>query len=148
MEMRVYATAIVEKDGKILLVQEAKEKNFQKWNYPGGSLEVTEKAWEGAKREVLEETFLDVEITALLGVYNSVGKNHSIRFVFVARPIAGTEAAGDNVLAVKWFDPAELKDLDPAQFVNPVVLEAAIADYINGVRYPIETIREMGNHNK
>lgn len=148
MEMKVYATAIVEKEGKILLVQEAKEKSFQKWNYPGGTMEVTEKAWEAAKREVLEETKLEVEITALLGVYNSIGKNHSIRFVFVAKPIAGTEEAGDNILAVKWVDPTELKDLDPAHYVNPLVFEAAVADYIKGIRYPIETIREMGNHNK
>lgn len=148
MEMKVYASTVIEQNGKILLVQEAKEKNFQKWNIPGGSLELAEKTWEGAKREVKEETFLDVEITSLLGVYNSIGNNHSIRFVFVGKIIGGTEAAGDNIMAVKWIDPTELVDLDPAHYINPLVFEALAKDFINGVRYPLEVVREMGKHNK
>ncbi len=148
MEFKIYVSTVIEQDGKILLVQEAKEKNFQKWNIPGGSMELTEKAWEGAKREVQEETFLDVEITSLLGVYNSIGNNHSIRFVFVGKIVSGTAGAGDNILAVKWVDPAELVNLDPAHYINPLVFEALAKDYIDGVRYPVETVREMGKHNK
>ncbi len=148
MEMKVYVSAVIEQDGKILLVQEAKERNFQKWNIPGGSMELTEKAWEGAQREVKEETFLDVEITSLLGVYNSVGNNHSIRFVFVGKIVSGTPAAGDNILAVKWVDPKELVNLDPAHYINPLVFEALAKDYVDGVRHPLETVREIGKHNK
>ncbi len=148
MEFKIYTSAVIEKDGKILLVQEAKEEIFEKWNLPGGHFEFEEKAWEGAKREVKEEAFLDVEITSLLGVYNSVDYNHLIRFIFIAKALGGTETAGDNILAVKWVDPKELVDLDPAHYVNPMVFEALVKDYIDGVRYPVEAVREMGKHNK
>lgn len=47
---------IIEKDGKFLLVQEAKEKVYGKWNIPAGHLDFNETIFEGAKREIFEET--------------------------------------------------------------------------------------------
>ena len=69
--MKVVVGGIVEKDGKVLLVQEAKERCYGKWNIPAGGLEINESLVEGAIREIKEETGCDVEITGLLSLVNA-----------------------------------------------------------------------------
>ena len=59
---------VVKKDGKYLLVQEAKKECKGKWSIPAGHLEPNETIVEGAKREILEECGLEVEITGILHV--------------------------------------------------------------------------------
>ena len=54
--MNVVVGAIIEKDGKYLLVQEAKKRCYEQWNFPAGRLEVNESLEQAAIREVKEET--------------------------------------------------------------------------------------------
>ena len=54
--MPVMVGGVIEKEGKFLLVQEAKENCKGKWNLPAGHLEINESIFEGAKREIFEET--------------------------------------------------------------------------------------------
>ncbi len=61
---------IIEKDGKFLLVQEAQEKVYGKWNIPAGLLDFNETIFEGAKREIYEETGCKVELTGILCIGN------------------------------------------------------------------------------
>ena len=60
--MHIVVGGILEKDGKVLLVQEAQEKCYGKWNIPAGHLDCGETLKEGAIREIKEETNIDVEI--------------------------------------------------------------------------------------
>ena len=54
--------AIILKDDKILLVKRGAEPGIGKWSIPGGSMEFGETMEEAVKREVKEETGLDVEV--------------------------------------------------------------------------------------
>ena len=148
MEFKIYASAVIEQNGRILLVQEGKADNFEKWNLPGGHLELAEMPLDGAKRETFEETALTIEVTGFLGVYSSVGANHSIRFVYCSNEFAGEAKPGDEILAVKWFEPVELRNLDEQRFVSPLVLEAAVADYVNGRQFPATVVRKITMDNK
>lgn len=143
MEFRLHVSTLIERNGKILLVQEAKEQQFEKWNFPGGHLELGEKVVEAAKREVMEETFLDVEMKSFIGVYTSVKNNHSLRFLFSADAKDLEPKAGDQILACKWFDIEELKNLSEEKFVNAKLLEAGIQDYMSGKRFPLDVIQEV-----
>lgn len=85
--MSLDATAVVIKDGEILLIQRA---DFKVWVLPGGLVEAGESAAQAAIREVYEETGLQVALTGLVGIYAMprwIGNGHSV--VFAARPLGG-----------------------------------------------------------
>ena len=60
---------LLNENGEVLLQKRGKE---NVWGFPGGILELGETPEMGAIREVKEETGLDVEVGALLGVYTDV----------------------------------------------------------------------------
>ncbi len=85
--MSLDATAVVLKDGEVLLTQRA---DFKIWVLPGGGVEAGESAAQAAIREVYEETGLRVALTALVGIYampNWIGNTHSV--IFAAKPLGG-----------------------------------------------------------
>ena len=61
---------VIEKDGKFLLVQEAKKPFSGQWNLPAGRLEIDESVFDGAKREIEEETGYKVELTGIVQISN------------------------------------------------------------------------------
>ena len=63
--MKVIVGGIIEKNGKYLLVQEAKKKCYKKWNFPAGHLDFNESLEQGAIREIKEETGCDVELNGV-----------------------------------------------------------------------------------
>lgn len=108
---------VVKKDGKYLLVQEAKKECKGKWSIPAGHLEPNETIVEGAKREILEECGLEVEITGIL----HVRKNSEWVNIAFSTNIIGGEIRFDKkeILDAKWFPlddiinmKQDLRDLD------------------------------------
>jgi 8-oxo-dGTP diphosphatase len=68
-KISIGATAVVVKDGKVLLT---KRRDYPVWVLPGGAIEFGESPDQAAVRETLEETGLVVEVTRLIGVYTRV----------------------------------------------------------------------------
>lgn len=64
----VSAKAIIQKDSKILLVKQTRPGRYY-WDLPGGKLEYGERLEETVKREVKEETGLEVSVGRLAGVW-------------------------------------------------------------------------------
>ena len=74
------------------------------WALPGGFVDYGEDPADAARREVLEETGLEVELLELLGTYGDPGRDprqHNVSIVFVGRaegqPIGGDDAARAGV---------------------------------------------------
>lgn len=66
------ADALIERDGRYLMIKEGKDYVEGTWNVPGGGVEHGENPVEAVKREVYEETGLEVEsIEGLFGVFNA-----------------------------------------------------------------------------
>ncbi|WP_025852154.1 NUDIX hydrolase [Paenibacillus ehimensis] len=75
------ASVISDSEGRVLLVKHSYGKN--NWDLPGGKTEANESAQETAKREVMEETGLEVEVGQLTGIYYDPN-NDMHHFVFIA----------------------------------------------------------------
>ena len=80
------ANALVERDGKYLMIEEGKDYVEGTWNIPGGGVEPGEDPVEAVKRELKEETGLEAtKINGLLGVFSSKSSKdgHPVKvFVF------------------------------------------------------------------
>jgi ADP-ribose pyrophosphatase YjhB (NUDIX family) len=70
--------------GKVWLLRRGIEPRLGYWTYPAGYQEIDETTEEGAIRETIEETGLDVAITRLFGVYSRAG-SHVVNVVYLAR---------------------------------------------------------------
>jgi len=106
---------VVFKDDRVLLIRRAKAPRAGAWALPGGRQRLGETVRQTARREVDEETGVDVEVTALLDVVDSLhrGKDGRIAYHytlidFLAEWRAGTAAAGGDAAEVTWADPQDL----------------------------------------
>jgi len=101
---------VVDGQGRLLLARRAIEPFKGMWDIPGGYLEEGEHPEAGAIREVLEETGLDVRITALVGMYMDTygAEGVSTLNVFYEAEVVGeipeTLTAKDDVSELCWFD--------------------------------------------
>lgn len=98
--INIGTAAVVENDaGEILFIQ---REDFKLWVIPGGTLDYGETLIEGAKREVFEETGVNVEITGLLGIFTwRNAKHYSI--LFTARPLDNNLTTSFESIDVRYF---------------------------------------------
>lgn len=104
--MKVIVGGIIEKDGKYLLVQEAKKKCYKKWNFPAGHLDFNESLEQGAVREIKEETGCDVELDGICYIANRILEDDLfVMIAFNAKLIKeDIKFDKEEILDVKWFD--------------------------------------------
>jgi ADP-ribose pyrophosphatase YjhB (NUDIX family) len=102
---------IIEENAQILLVKRRKEPFKNHLALPGGFVNDGEKVEDAAKREVREETSLDVDLIDILGVYSDPVRDprgHSMSTVFIGRgnhksnKIKGI--ANDDAAALEWVN--------------------------------------------
>jgi len=111
--------AVIVQDNRVLLIRRGHAPLLGEWSLPGGVLECGETLRQGAVREALEETGLEVETLELLGVYERVTRTddgrvryHYVLIDFLCQPVAGDLKAGSDAADVRWFAPQELEGLN------------------------------------
>jgi mutator protein MutT len=129
------ACAIIENEQGEVLFQRRGDFKEEAWGFPGGAMEIGESAEIAMKREVLEETGLEVSVERFLGAYthNKVvlypngDQCQMILFMFVCRPVGGElRVDGGETLELRYVDPLK----KPKLFREH--LEVAFADYVKG----------------
>ncbi len=70
-------------------------------------MESGESPWDGVKREIKEETGLDVEVSKLTGVYSKPDKNEIV-FSFICHSIGGEITLNDEADKIEFFEVNEL----------------------------------------
>ena len=118
----VLVNALVVKDGKILIAQRGLEEKHGpgKWCIPGGRLEHTGVVYEAlqktAKREVLEETGVEVEDKMYLVANNTFQHDEDelqmIVVVFLCFYKFGELKAMEDTIDVRWIRPEEIDNFD------------------------------------
>ena len=108
--MKVIVGGVLEKDGKYLLVQEAQEKCYKKWNIPAGHLDFNESIKQGAIREIKEETGCDIELNGILYIGNRIFENDILVMIIFSTKIINEKIKYDinEILDVKWFSYDEI----------------------------------------
>jgi ADP-ribose pyrophosphatase YjhB (NUDIX family) len=123
--------ALVEDDeGRLLLARRAFEPFKGRWDLPGGFLEEGEHPLDALRRELLEETGLEVEPVAFVGVWmdrygGDSTADATLNLYWTARASGGEAKAADDVDDLRWFARDELPSRDEIAFENvPLVLRA------------------------
>ncbi len=119
--------ALIEKDGKILLVQypDGDGDAAGTWDLPGGRLNMGEGALEGLKREVKEEIGADIEVQAVLGTgVNIVTETFKLYIVVyqctLSNPAQELTPEVGEIGKIEWRD---IKDLLTLPMINKVYEE-------------------------
>ena len=103
-------SAIIIEDGRILLVRRGSAPALGRWSAPGGAIELGETAIEAVKREVLEETGIEIEVGAIAGLSDVIVTDeetgdilyHYTLITFFATPTGGEPMAATDAAEVKW----------------------------------------------
>ncbi|MGX8905875.1 NUDIX domain-containing protein [Streptomyces netropsis] len=92
-------------DGRVLAIRRS---DNGRWELPGGVLEIEEAPEEGACREALEETGIEVEVERLTGVYKNMTRG-IVALIFRCTPVGGAERTSDESVAVSWLTAEEVR---------------------------------------
>jgi 8-oxo-dGTP diphosphatase len=115
---KVGVSVLVEKEGRVLLVQRAIEPGLGQWCLPSGFIEWDESPQGAAVRECAEETGLEVAISGLLEAiqYTADFRGPGINLTYLARVVGGALQPGDDAGAARFFAPAELPPAEAIAF--------------------------------
>jgi len=145
----VTVATIVVDGGRLLMVEEA-VRGALVLNQPAGHLEPDETLLQAARRETLEETGWEVELTAFVGAYQWKAPDgpdgpgrHYLRFAFAAVPVRhdSVRTLDEGIVRALWMTPAELRDARP-RHRSPLVWQA-VADFLGGQRHPLHLARHL-----
>src|SRR5664279_3193875 len=119
------------RDGKVLVVRRARKPALNLYTMPGGVVEAGETLFEAVKREVREETALEIEPVALAGHREAIlrdkdGKveRHFVILCFAARWISGEPVLNEELDDARWLAPAALSSLRTTEDLAEIVAAA------------------------
>jgi 8-oxo-dGTP diphosphatase len=118
----------IHRDGRVLLIKRRFDPNKGKWSLPGGLLELGEDPEEAAKREVREETGLEVSVEGLFQVANEVirddagkVKYHFVLVDYLMTPLGDTIRLNEESEEFGWFEPSAVYGLDTTKNTKLIV---------------------------
>jgi 8-oxo-dGTP pyrophosphatase MutT (NUDIX family) len=141
----VVVAAVIERDGKFLLVEEKADGKLV-LNQPAGHLDEGESLMQAVVRETLEETAWHFTPETLLGVYRWQHPTKSItylRFAFAGRVTRHEEsrALDHDIVRTLWLTPEEIR-AERVRHRSPQV-ERCLSDYLAGQHYSLELLKEL-----
>jgi 8-oxo-dGTP diphosphatase len=122
---RIGSAVIVIQGDRVLLGARGKEPNRGKWILPGGKIEPFESIETAARREIREETGLEIELqgpATIKEIINPPGE-HRVIVYSRAKPIGGKMSASSDLEEVRFCSRKDLRQLDLSTVVEDVLRE-------------------------
>ena len=121
----VVGPLIYNEKGEILLIKNPKFKDF--WTIPGGHIELNEPAVEALKREIMEETSLELKNIEPISFDEGISPEfffkdkHFIYLNYLAELAGGEITKSDEMTEYLWVDPEETASLKITPSVRPLI---------------------------
>ncbi|HYP83162.1 NUDIX hydrolase [Variovorax sp.] len=141
----VTVAAVIERDGRFLLVEEDTPAG-RMLNNPAGHLEAGETPVQACAREALEETAHLFRPTGLVGIYMARARQRDghdttyLRMAFcgeLGERVPGREL-DTGILGTLWLTPEEIR-ASRARHRSPLLLRC-VEDHLAGARHPLSLI--------
>jgi 8-oxo-dGTP diphosphatase len=123
--------AVVIKGDTFLLVLRGQQPSLGKWSIPGGVLELGETIEEAARREVLEECGISIEVGQVVEVRDAIVRDadggiqfHYVLIDVVARYLEGELVVGSDVEDARWVKETDLPTFELTEGLEQVILRA------------------------
>jgi len=140
----VTVAAIIERDGRFLLVEEETADGLM-LNTPAGHLDPGESPAEGCAREALEETAHRFTPTALIGIYMARTRSTAQDVTYMRFAFAGDlgereagRALDHGIMRTLWMTPQEIRE-SRARHRSPLLLQC-VEDHLAGKRHPLSLV--------
>jgi ADP-ribose pyrophosphatase YjhB (NUDIX family) len=121
--------AVVVRDGKSLVIKRAHEPRKGEWSLPGGLLELGESLQDAVRREIKEETSLDIDVGPIIETFDRVHHDdqgkiryHFVIVDFLCWASGGDAVPGSDAEAVAWVTAAEIDDYGINAHAKAVIL--------------------------
>jgi len=123
--------ALIIQADRVLLVERGREPLKGYWSLPGGVVETGERLEDALRREVREETGL--EVVHLIEIFERImpgedGRTeyHYILMDYICRPTGGTLAAADDASRAEWFTESEVRSLKITEGTPGVIAKSFV----------------------
>ena len=115
---------------RVLLIRRGREPLKGQWSIPGGLVELGEELTAGVRRELKEETGLDVEPLEILLAFDRIlREGHRVKYHYVivdylCRRKRGRLAAASDVVDARWVCRQDLPQYHLTEMATAVILKA------------------------
>jgi ADP-ribose pyrophosphatase YjhB (NUDIX family) len=100
--------AVIERGDRVLLGRRRGDPGAGLWDLPGGFLHEGEDSLAGLRREVREETGLEIEPIEFFGTWNEVYWDRDVLcLTWRVRAVGAGERPGDDLVELRWFGAAD-----------------------------------------
>ena len=138
---RCTVSAVIEREGRFLMVEELDDEQRSVFNQPAGHVENNESLIAAVEREVLEETGYRFLPNGFTGLYRWQTPDRALTFMrlnFIGSVATEscTDRLDDDIIARHWLSRAEIATRRQR---SPLVLQC-IDHYLAGTRYPLTAL--------
>ena len=131
------------------MVKEAKKKCYGKWNIPAGHLERGETIFEGAIREIFEETGCKVRLKNVLPVMSKDIENTTLIIITFTTELLEENISFDEkeILDVKWISKEELLNMPDEKLRDEKRIRRTLKIFEENKIYPLDAVKILEDIN-
>ncbi|HDM23344.1 hypothetical protein DRO02_03970 [archaeon] len=145
----VGVAAIVLYKGKVLLVKRAKPPAKGLWSPPGGLPEAGEPLEAAVKREIREETGIEIDVKMPIAIVdvnlkdeNGAVKYHYVIMEFLASPLDTKLSSSSDAIEAKWFDINDLGNVRITRSFK-LLMENVVNPFLRGEFCNVRAIKNF-----